>query len=358
MGKMFQDYLSQSSSRQRLHKLSTMREEEQWLPLSVARDLLCLRLSDEEKIAIIRTVSNKNSLAFEDFMTRNIPDWNQNVGSSALWEWALRSECVLWHRTIPLSYDPHLTQRVSYTLLDLAWFGAGSKVVENFIGWEGLEDMSPAFLSLLFFRAIQWNVESEKFKRIAMKSIQDIYTINAPPERTLPYFLAYLYRYDLKATKKFQFDHRLSGIWTQFHGAVSDEIESGLRINTLTELTGKKLSKANKNKILEALAYDLGASRTSARDHQLDILRTTRKPLSRNQRAELGTILRIPSEKIIAALELSKSTDHFLTALSIVGNLVHVQNRDKVLDLIRDFATKAENPAEFITQLPQKFSTV
>ena len=60
--------------------------------ISLANDLMCLRLGDEEKSAIIRTTSHKNNLAFEDFLTRNVSHWDQNIASAGLWEWALRSK--------------------------------------------------------------------------------------------------------------------------------------------------------------------------------------------------------------------------------------------------------------------------
>ncbi len=358
MNKMLVEYLNQSSAKQRLHKLETMREEDQWIPISIARDLLCLCLSDEEKTSIIRTISNKNNLAFEDFLTRHVNEWNQNVSSSALWEWALRSQCTLWHRTIPLSYDPHLTQRVSYTLLELAWFGGGAKVVENFIGWDGLEDMSPAFLALLFFRALQWNVESEKFKKIALKSIHDIYTNNAPPERTLPYFLAYLYRYDFKAAKKLEVDHRLSGIWTQLHGAVSNEISNKIRVNALNELAGSKLNKTNRSKLLNMwpMIWERYQIKPETLSWIFAELETGRLPEITQLSWELFS--GISSDTLLETLKISKTTEHFLTSLSIIGNLVHVGSRDQVLKLIREFATKAPDPAAYISQLPQKFSTV
>ena len=258
--KMLQEYINQSSSRARIQKLAMMREEDQWLPISLSNDLISLRLSDEEKTAIIRTTSNKNNLAFEDFLTRNVVKWNQNTASCGLWEWALRSQGILWHRSIPLSHDPLLSQRVSYTLLDQAWYGGGAKVIESYVGWEGLEEMSPAFLSLLFYRSLQWDVESERFKKIALNNLQKVYRDTAAPERTIPYYLAYLYRYDFKATKGLDHQHGLAGIWTQFHGSVCDEIESAKAPQHFGKTFQEEFYQNERSSVDEVLAYDLGAT--------------------------------------------------------------------------------------------------
>ena len=82
--KMLQEYINQPSSRARITKLDMMREEDQWLPISLANDLMCMRLSDAEQTAIIRTTCNRNNLAFEDFLTRNVTSWNQNTARKCL----------------------------------------------------------------------------------------------------------------------------------------------------------------------------------------------------------------------------------------------------------------------------------
>lgn len=358
MDEILEQYLDQSSTKIRLQILQDMRKKNQWLPLDIARDLLCLSLSDEEKMSIIRTISHKNSLAFEDFLTGHINEWNQNVSSAALWEWALRSPCTLWHRTIPLSFDPHLSQRVSYTLLDLAWFGGGTKIVENFIAWDNLEDMSPAFLCLLFFRALQWDVESEKFKTIASQTVKKSFHLQTAPEKTLPYSLAYLYRYDFEKAKRFTVDHKLSGIWTQFHGPASDEIASAARINTLQAMVGSKLSKTKKSQLIKIWPmiwerYQLKAEHLSWIFQEVESGR-----LDHIKDISWEFFTGIPSNTLLDTLKISKNTQHFLAALSTIGNLIHVDSRDSVLHLIREHAIKASDPASFIKSLPPKFATV
>ncbi|SMF33486.1 HEAT repeat domain-containing protein [Pseudobacteriovorax antillogorgiicola] len=355
--KMLQEYINQPSSRARIKKLEMMREEDLWLPISLANDLMCLRLGDAEKTAIIRSTSSKNNLAFEDFLTRNVSNWNQNIASCGLWEWAIRSDGILWHRSIPLSHDPHLSQRVSYTLLDLAWYGAGAKVVENFIGWEGLEEMSPAFLSLMFYRSLQWNVESERFKKIALNSLKKVYGVNAPPERTIPYYLAYLYRYDFNATKKLQHEHSISGIWTQFHGSVCDEIESGKRLNCLHEISQKKSTKASEAQLLKywPMIWERHQIEVDALCWIFAELAGGRLKTLGEQSWEIFS--GIPSDNLLKSLKACKTSDQFLAAIRIIGNLIHVSQRDELLDCIREFVTKAENPADFIGSLPQRFST-
>lgn len=99
-------YLHNAHASERLRILQSMREKNLWMPISLSADLLKLKLNPDEHIAILRSTSAKQRLAFEDYLTSQLMRWDQNVASAALWEWALRTDCIMWHRTLPLSLSP------------------------------------------------------------------------------------------------------------------------------------------------------------------------------------------------------------------------------------------------------------
>lgn len=354
--KFLQDYLNQSNSETRIKKLSIMREENQWIPISLANDLLCLKLSDFEKTEIVRSTSSKNNLAFEDFLTSNVGKWNQNTASAGLWEWALRSDCLLWHRTIPLSRDHLLSQRLSYTLLDLAWFGGGAKVVENFVAWEGMEDMSHTFLALLYFRALQWNIESSRLKKIASDSILSSQTSNAVPEKTLPYYLAYLYRYDYDFTKSISSQHKLSGLWSQFHGPVSDDIESEKRISRLHDLSQKKSTKKSEQDLLKNWPMIWERHKIDQSSLQWVFQELSEGRLKSLSEHSWELFSGIPSATLNEAVKSMKTEEAFLTSCNVLGNLIHVDHRKEFLDEIRNRAGQSSDPGKFVSQIPQRLS--
>ena len=132
MHQLIANYLETPSQNTRLDILKSMRQQSIWLPLTLAMDLLCLKLSESEQIAIIQSISNSDTLkAFEDFLTRHIPDTKQNLVTIAIREWIERSDCILWHRMISLCDPKHISQRMAYTLLDHAWAGSGELLIKE-----------------------------------------------------------------------------------------------------------------------------------------------------------------------------------------------------------------------------------
>ena len=354
-----EDYFGEAESTKRIEILDRMRENEQWVPLGVACDLMNMKLSDHEKMSLIRAVSNKQNLAFEDFLTRNISHWNQNVASAALWEWAVRSSCVLWHRTLPLSSDPHLSQRVSYTLLDLAWFGGGARIVENFASWDNLSDLSPAFLSLLYFRALQWGVHTEKLESIAIESIKTPHAPGRSLDKTEPYFLAYLYRFAFKKVEKMPTDHKLTGILTQYHGAVKDEIVSRLRINAIEELSAsKRITKTLEPKVLQSWPMIWERHLLSPEAVAWIWNGLSKGKFTRIENESWEFFAGISSQTLIESLDKTSDSDSFLIGLAVCGNLIHSNDHPALLDLMKSRIQNSENPANILSRLPQRFSTL
>ena len=207
-----QQYLKTPAKAERIALLEGNHGDRDWIPLALAEDLMCLDLDAREHIAILAVTDNTNRIALEDFLTRGVLQWDQNVASVALRVWAQRTDHLLWHRTLPLTRDSRIPQRVSYTLLEMAWYGAGRHYIETFVALGGLEGMSPAFLSLLLHRAVQWNVESRRLVDIALRNVREV-TPNLAADRSLAYALSYLMRFKPETLDDDVKNAALAGVW-------------------------------------------------------------------------------------------------------------------------------------------------
>lgn len=358
MSTLLDKYFSQATANERIKTLEQMRNQSEFLPIDLVDDLLQLRLSDHEKITLIHVISNQNNIAFEDFLTGNIHNWNQNVASAALWEWALRSQSILWHRTLPLSFDPHLSQRVSYTLLDLAWFGGGSQVVDNFSSWENLEDLSPAFLSLLYFRAAQWSIRSSRLIDIAKNHIKKS-KIGSTLDRSAPYMLSYLYRFDFESVQDLKVDQSISGILTQFHGAVRDEILSQERIEKIGQITKQKTyTKAKEKKLISFWPMIWERHRLTVESILWIFNGLSQNKLPIVSESSWEFFAGIDTKTLLDCYRTAKKDEVFLTGIATTGNLVHLSQRENLLSLIKDRITNAKDPGGMLAKLPRRYSTL
>ena len=127
-----------------------------YIPLFFCQDMLTLNLSTDEHIALIDACESDQKLAFEFWLFDKIQQWNQDVAGAGLRVWATKTDCLLWHRLLPILRIPGLPQRIRYAILEFAPRCAGPEIVSIIIESEGWEDFSPAFHALLFDRAIQF----------------------------------------------------------------------------------------------------------------------------------------------------------------------------------------------------------
>ncbi|MFW7379522.1 MAG: hypothetical protein ACOH5I_11985 [Oligoflexus sp.] len=350
------EYLKNSSSAERIALLEAMRVKQDWLPLSLSQDLMCLKLSEDELHAILRATSSKYSLSFEDFLTRQIPQWNQNIASTALWEWAVRSDRLLWHRTIPISADPHLPQRLAYTMLDLAWCGGGRRVIATFADKEGIEEMSPAFLALLYFRALQWNVSSARLLHIAEDTVKQSIGSRFIPERTVPYLLAYLYRFKPEWAEKLKTDQTLTGLWSQFHGASFSELQQELRIKKLELQCGKNLGPKTLADLLHH--WPMIWERHKISDTVVSWLLQQFAKLPAKQRLSnlWEYFAGIPQSTLDQALSQTKDEKVFLFSLSELNFLINDKSIEGTKELIRNFLQQSKDLNSALNQIPKRFS--
>lgn len=192
--KRISKYLGTREKVKRLHLLDEMRKEKVFLPISLVEDLLCLDISNQERLVLLEITGSSNSLLLEDFYTKNLLFWQQDLASASLRSWAERTEGTLWYRLLPLTSSPHATQRVRYTILDVAWSGGTEQILKKFLDSEGIEEFSPAFHALLIQRCLQCNIYSERVFEIVSKIMKDA-KMPFPENKALLPAVAYVIRF-------------------------------------------------------------------------------------------------------------------------------------------------------------------
>ncbi|MFY7929140.1 MAG: hypothetical protein ACOVS5_09730 [Oligoflexus sp.] len=349
-------YLHAAHGIERQQILQQMQEAQSALPITLSADLLKLKLNSEEHIAILRTTSAKHKLAFEDYLSSQLIGWDQNVAAAALWEWALRTDCIMWHRTLPLSLSPHTPQRIRYTLLDLAWFGGGYPLVKKVAEMDGLEDMSAAFLSLLCFRALQFGIASPRLLDLAKKGLTHSYQTSSVAERTLPYYLAYVFRFDPQWAKEQTVHQGFSGIWSQFLYANQEERRWEEEIKNIKTILGKKNKKFDEAGIISnwPSLWD--------RDHiGADVLASLFQHLQAGHMPEVAGqswefFAGIPQATLLAMLLATEDPKTLILGCNVLGTLLDYAAQRQVLEQIRNVLQKSDDPLALLTLLLPRYA--
>lgn len=353
------DYLESATLDRRLKILSRYREESRWIPLYIARDLLQLDLDEQEQIALLQCLDNSDKLAYEDLITKGIYRWSQNVASIAVREWALRSDCVLAHRLVPICLNPHIPQRLSYTMLDLVWFGWGDLQVAAFTNMADLEGMSSAFLSLLFKRALQWNIESERLRNLAEKSLACFEQFSSKEDQSTPYALLYLMKFSPDTLKEKIEKSNSNTIWVD----ITKNLLSSAKLNSDIKKLEKLFVSTKKKDVLEKfhLLWPTLWNRASlSRDIVRDALYFY---IDRFVKSEILSIENswhifagISSDVLCSALVGLKDDDIFILALRVVGNLVHSNYYSTIVDEVsKRFVNSKEEISSRLENIPFRF---
>ncbi|WP_141735799.1 hypothetical protein [Oligoflexus tunisiensis] len=351
-------YLHSAHAEDRLRILQTLREKNMWMPISLSADLLKLKLNADEHIAILRSTSAKQRLAFEDYLTSQLMRWDQNVASAALWEWALRTDCIMWHRTLPLSLSPLTPQRMRYTLLDLAWFGGGFPLIQKLVDMDGLEDMSAAFISLLCFRALQFGVASDRVLNLAKRGIEGSYHASSVAEKTLPYFLAYVFRNDPQWAKAQKVNQSFSGIWSQFMNANHEGNRWEKELSTLNQLIGRQPTATDEATIMDnwPSIWDRHHIEAPILCWLFEQLAEKKFPTISEQSWEFFAGVQ---PKILKDMLITNNRPEVLVlALNVVGPFLDYNAQLKVLDHLKKVLQTVPNAAEILTSLLPRYSAL
>lgn len=163
------DYLKSRERANRLDILEKLAKAKTTIPIDLVDDLLELGISDTEKHKLISLVDTSDNLAFEHFITRNFPLWDQELAATGLRLWASASNNLMWYRFPELAKSNIISQRVLYTMLDTAYHSGGIKIIEAIVSRDDLFEYSQAFHALLLWRSIQWNFHSSTLDDIAVE---------------------------------------------------------------------------------------------------------------------------------------------------------------------------------------------
>lgn len=356
---LIEAYLRQSHSEQRLQILQKMRDSQVCLPISLSSDLLKLKLNTDEHISILKTTSGKQKLVLEDYLSSQLMTWDQNVASAALWEWATRTDCIMWHRTLPLSLSPHTPQRIRYTLLDLAWFGGGYPLVKRIADMEGIEDMSSTFQSLLCFRAAQFGVRSEHLLEVAKKGLEDSPKGTSAADKTMPYFLCYVFCCDPEWVKEQKMHHGFSGIWSQFLNAHKEGNRWIRGIKAINEFISAAAKKSSDGQVISDNWPSLWERHHITHDIlQFIFAELLKKGLPAIAEQSWEFFAGIPQDTLSEAILKCPDPKVKACGFNIVGSLLDYPLQNEILVDLRKSIQSLDNPSELITTLLPRYSAL
>ena len=352
------EYLNTSRTKERLLLLEKMKEEKEVLPIHLVADLMHAKLYFEEHILLLSVCETKDKLAFEDLVTRGLYLWDQNVSSKALRIWAKKTDCLLWHRCIPLSCDSQISQRLSYTLLDLAWFNGGKNLLESFSQLDGLEDMSPSFLALLFQRALIFDFECERLIDIGEDLLKATYHIDFKGDKVIPYIIAYFMKFRPRKLVDGTAKQAITGVWRDIIGSLQAQIIDAEYIKRL-ERTIKRCSQ--KKGAIEDFYTDWpsiwnrGFLPEKTITKAMKLIAGQKITHLKDQRQIYEIFGGISSETLYAACEGVHNSLDFCHIIGVLGNLLTSECEGKVVSSLTERIKKEENPIELLTKIPQNY---
>ncbi len=356
--KQVSKYLGTRERARRLHQLEEIKKEKTFLPISLAEDLLCLDCSIGEKLAIIEVTGSSNNLLLEDFLTKNLTIWPQDLASASLRLWAEKTERTLWYRLLPLASSPHLSQRVRYTILDVAWSGGGEKILKRFADAEGIEDFSSAFHALLIQRCLQWNIHTDRIFALA-ETIAKALKAPFPENKALPSALAYLVRYAPADAQKALFSSQYGEILCDFLKIVVTNKEQYSRyeeaLKSFIETTPKDNIQSTWKKLQDLwppvwlrhqlhekiIAFALDTAAAEAADGPSEDL----------ERKGWTVFAGCTVENIEKALRAVKGEKEFLGAIKLLGGLIPAPLPESIFSDLKERFKKTETPADFLAGL-------
>jgi hypothetical protein len=206
---------------ERMATLTIMASAQATLPISLAEDLLCLDIGSDEKLSILALTGSKDTLALEHFLTLQANSESQELATLALRLWDKKTEHLLWFRVANQLQSPLISQRVFYTIIDLAFHTGGVRVVQQSVHTDGLADMSEAMHGLLLHRACEWSVQHSQLDKLAESCLTGLGTHLHPSNKALPSALAYLARFHPKEIASLTLRTNVSEPWRDILRAMS-----------------------------------------------------------------------------------------------------------------------------------------
>ena len=189
------EYLQGGHSDKRLQVLRNMRRADQTLNLPLVDDLLCVELPEAEKRFLLRVADSSDATYFEDFLTRSLLFWDQNLAANALHTWRRSTDQKLWGRLLHVLDQDNIPQRIYYILLDYAWYAGGKFFLQSAVTVPSVEEFSEKTVALLFHRLVQWNLYDPEIMHLAEKMAVKTLETPFPTGSALPFAMEYLARF-------------------------------------------------------------------------------------------------------------------------------------------------------------------
>ncbi|MBM4253379.1 MAG: HEAT repeat domain-containing protein [Deltaproteobacteria bacterium] len=337
-------YLQNRSTSERLATLKAMQDANQYVPISVAEDLLSLDLLNEEKLAILSRTGSRDGLALEHFLINQIAHAPQELAVSALRLWAEKTDNLLWFRMLQVIKSPLVSQRLFYTIVDLAQHTGGAQLLRVAAGADGIEEMSTALHGLLLQRACQWRVDAERLRALANRSLQQGVGILHPDDKSMVSALGYLAMFHPLDLQTFVGIPDFSEPWRDVLRVI---IQSGSQAKVAT--------KNVKSKSPSQVALDLPTWPPLWRRHELSdeaIAAALAASQTIEPRTSWEVFAGIPAERLVTIV--AKIEDHkaFAVCLANIIGLVPSPVPSTLLENLRTRLTTSENPADLLTALP------
>lgn len=190
----YQTYLQTSGRAERLAFLKNLRQANTYIPLTLTKELFLSPVSAVELSSVLDVTGSESKIEFEFWVFENILKWPQDLAASALRVWARVTDCVLWHRLLPVLRLPGLPQRLHFCILDISQTFAGVDITTTALSAHGWEDYSPAYHGLLFDRAIQFSLESKRLDSLAAKILTSAQLSTHPEDKSLQSAVGWLLR--------------------------------------------------------------------------------------------------------------------------------------------------------------------
>ncbi len=349
-------YLQMRTKDERLSVLSAMAKVGNYLPISLAEDLLVLDITHDEKLAILERTSSRDNLALEHFLTHQVANAPQELAATALRLWSQTTQNLLWFRMLQVVQSPLLSQRLFYTIIDLALNTGGERIINASLKVDGIEDMSTALHGLILHRACQWNIQNDRLYALAHNCLNSAFSSLHPDNKAIPSAMAYLGRFHVEDIEGLINRRDFSEPWSDFARVIvfanKNQSKSLTRLNKLlhssdeikaqqiealwpalwnrSELTAKTIAAAIRLYISEFLARDGKSETVFHWDHFAGISTTV----------------------LQEALELIDDDKIFANALSCLSGLMPSPASPQMLEVLRQRLTKAADPSQLLSNLP------
>ncbi len=349
----YAQFLQNRTTSERLATLQDMQRTNQYLPISLAEDLLSLDLITEEKLAILARTGSRDGLALEHFLTTQIAHAPQELAVSVLRQWAEKTDSLLWFRMLQVVKSPLVSQRLFYTIVDLAQYTGGAELLRVAATADGIEDMSTALHGLLLQRACQWRVDTERLRALANRSLEQGVGILHPDDKSMISAVAYLAMFHPSDLGQFLAKTEYSEPWRDILRLIVQNTGQ----NTKANLKNSK-SKTATSTAIDPAVWPPVWRRNDLSDETIhSALLACQTQLSNGSNtARTGfsweLFAGISADRLIdAVVKIDDNTVYAGCLGSIIG-LLPSPSPASLLENLRNRLTGAENPAELLTALP------